>query len=192
MSYLIQNFSYRHRSNRGNLRIRSSFLARNFPLIYLLMSNSSAGYNLMAHTFLPNRLMLKIGNVAFNPFTKVLFWKTKNLKYTPIGINFPNSAHYMAISGLDKLLTKTENNLSFPLQRGRHFDYPYFTSSIVALTPISGKTYSYTLYKFLRMNLNLWFYWPRFYKISINHTVVESYWLQLKFLNKYFFKIYNI
>lgn len=158
MSYLIHNFAYRHKSNRCNLRIRSAFLARNFPLIYLLFSNSSAGYNLLAHTSVSNRLMLRIGNTAFNSFTKVLFWKIKNLKYTPMGINFPNSAHYVAVTGLEKLITKTEGVLMFPLQKDHYFDYPYFTSITIAITPISNKKYSYTLYKFLRMNLNLWFY----------------------------------
>lgn len=75
-----------------------------------------------------------------------------------MGINFPNSAHFMAINGLEKLIVRAETPLTFPIQKDNHFDYPYFTSTTIAITPISNKKYSYTLYKFLRMNLNLWFY----------------------------------
>lgn len=192
MSYLTQNFDYQYRSNRSNLRIRSSFIARNFTLIYLLLSNSSVGYNLLAQTSAYNKLILKIGNTAFNSFTKVLFWKVKSLKYTPIGVNFPLSAHFTGINGLDKLFTKSDNPVLFPNLSGRRFDYPYFSSNIISLTPISGKSYSYMLYKFLRMNLNVWFTWPKFYKITTNYTAINSYWLTLKFLNKYFFKLYNL
>jgi len=192
MSYLIQNFDYIYKSNRINLRIRSSFIARNFTLIYLLFSNSSAGYNLIAHNFIDNRLLLKIGNTVFNSFTKILFWKIKNLKYTPIGTNFSVSAHFVGVIGLEQLLSKNTPNLTFPIYSGRRFNYPYFSSNTIALTPVSGKTYFYALYKFLRMNLNLWFNWPRFYRITINHTNIGSYWLSLNFLNKYFFKLYNL
>lgn len=192
MNYLIQNFQYQQKTIRGNLRVRSSFIARNFALIYLLLSSSSVGYNLLAKTSLGDRTILKVGDAAFNALSKVLFWKIKNLKFTPIGTNFPVSAHYTGVVGLDNLISKTPYSPNFPLDTGRFFNYPYFMGNPIAITPISGKTYSYALYKLLRMSLNMWFCWPRHYRISINHTTINSYWLILRFLNKYFFKLYNI
>lgn len=193
MSYLIQNFTYTNHFIRSNLRVRTSILARNFLLIFVLFSNSSKLFNMNAQTYVHARQVLKIWNISFKALAKVLFPKLKFLRYTPIGINFPRSAHYRTLKSLNDLLHHEVKSPTLMLPLSTHaVTYPYYTGSPIAITPIAKKPFSYAMYKFLRMSLNLWFSWPKQYKLSLHYTSLNNQWLFLRFLNKYYFKVYNV
>ena len=73
-----------------------------------------------------------------------------------MGVNFPNSAYYKTIVGIERLVTgyKCTTELhSIPKHR---IKYPYFTPHKVAITPVTNRAVFKALYKFLHMSLTLW------------------------------------
>lgn len=192
LSYLIQNFYYPTSSLRINLRVKSALLARNFLVIYTLFSNSSKLFNTLATSHVSSRYLLKIANIGFRAFVRVLFPKVTLLRYTPIGINFPLSARYRALLNIDYLMQdhgKPQQSLQLT---NRFLTNPYFNGIPIAITPIAKKPFAYTFYKMLRMSLNVWFSWPKQFKLLAHYTSINSQWNFLRFLNKYYFKIYNV
>ena len=192
MSYLIQNFYHQNSSLRMTIRIRSAILARNFHVIYLLLSNSSKLFNTLSQSYSSSRHILKIANLSFRAVAKVLFTKIKFIRYTPVGVNFPLTARYRALMGLDHLLSNNGTPLQLLKLSDRLITNPYFTGTPIVITPVSKKPFVYTFYKFMRMSLNMWFYWPKKYNITTHYTNVVSGVILLRFLNSYYFKVYNI
>lgn len=175
MSYLIQNSVYPAHSIKISLRVRGAFLARNAGAIYALLGVATKAFNLPYPITQHNLYLLVNASYFFSKFAKVLFKPTKFLRYTPIGINFPISAHYRALANLDSLLVS--DGKFMPVvnpTRGSYFSYPYYSRSQIAITPVTKKPFSLALHKFLRMNLNVWFYWPRAFKVSSNFTDINS------------------
>ena len=192
MSYVIQNFYYPTNSLRSTTSSRAAIIVRNFGLIHALFSNSTKVFNMLATTGKSPRFSHLVTDLYFNAFAKAVFRKPSFMKYTPIGTNFPLSAQYNALYGINNLLsTKKSIKIFLPLPNN-YFKMPYFEGYRVAITPISKKPLSYAVYKFLRLTLSMWIYWPKKYKITANFTLIHSSWHLLKFLNKYFFKVYNI
>ena len=102
------------------------------------------------------------------------------------------SAHYLALFNLNSFLGENNDLLTSFNPTQWAFTYPYLEGSQLAITPVAKNPMTYALYKFLRLNLNLWFYWPKKFLITTHYTPLASAWLLLKFLNKPFFKIYTI
>lgn len=192
MSYLIQNFYYPTHTVRATHRSRSVIIARNFGLIYSLFSKSTKAFNILATTYKPTKYIYAFSLTQFNAIAKVVFSKISNLKYTPAGTNFPLSAQYRAISNINNLLTRTKPISICLGLSDNYFKMPYYEGYRIAITPISKKPMTYAVYKFLRLNLSMWSYWPRKYKVTANLTNLHSCWYLLTFLNKDFFKVYNI
>jgi hypothetical protein len=155
LSYLIQNFYYPTPSLRINLRGKSALLARNFLIIYTLFSNSSKLFNILAVSHDSSKYLLKIANISFKAFVKVLFPKVKLLLYTPIGINFPLSARYRALLNINYLTQDCGKPQQFLKLTDRFLTNPYFNGIPVAITPIAKKPFAYTFYKMLRMSLSV-------------------------------------
>lgn len=192
VSYLIQNFYYQNSSLRMTIRVRSAILARNFHVIYILLSNSSKLFNILSQSYPLYRYILKIANLSFREIAKVLFTKVKLMRYTPIGVNFPLSARYQALKGLDLLLNGNDTPTQLLKLSDRSITNPYFMGTPIVITPVSKKPFAYTFYKFMRMTLNMWFYWPKKYSITTHYTDVVSGVTLLRFLNSYYFKVYNV
>jgi hypothetical protein len=175
-----------------SLRVRSTFIARNTPVISLFIANSSYAVSLQRlNNFYYTSILTEL-HKFFNQFIKILYPRTGFLKYVPVGVNFPVSAHYQGLKSLYNVTTgeTTLTNLSnIPNQL---FKYPYYSRQKVAITPVSKKPFKLTLYKLLRMTFNMWFTWPRSYRILANFTDINSSWFMARFLSKYFFKVYSI
>jgi hypothetical protein len=194
MSYLIQNFSYTHYSLRTNWRVRTAFLARNFATIYALLANLSIPFNLCATTYLLSPHHLKKFAHYFSGLVNTAFLDVKNIKHSPIGVNFPRSAHYQALVRFDRLTTlasSVKTPLPLPLS-SRCVTYPYFYGVPIAITPIAKSFLVDLLYRFLRISLSVWFHWPQTYKVSVHYTPISAQLRLLRFLNKYYYKIYHI
>lgn len=155
MSYVIQNFQHGSHSTRMNLRSRSAFLVRNVLTIYTLLSSSSKAFNLPMSSVAFIRQVNHIGNKIFCKIAKVLFPKPKFLRYTPIGINYPLSAHREAIKGIDLLLEKKTLLKVHSFPSNSFLRCPYPIGSPIAITPVAGKAFSLALYKLLRMSLQV-------------------------------------
>lgn len=177
---------------RLTLRSRAAFLVRNSALIYTFLLSPIQSLNLSSSNYKYLRQLRYLGDKLFIQLSKTLFPKPKFIKYTPLGLNFPTSAHRQSMLYIDSALRGKYSTFWFAPVSQYTIKYPYFLGNSVAITPISKRPFSLTLYKFLRMNLDLWFSWPRVYMISTNYTNIKNSWLLLKFLNNYFFKVYNL
>ena len=194
MSYLIHNFYKPTVTNRSTLRIRTSFIARNYPILFTLLSSHSKAFNLTALTYGKTRDILRVGRENFCALSRVLFSKSYTLKYTPLGINFPQAAYHWTLNNMVQLASPSQMTKpkQFPTLTSTCFTYPYFQYNKIVITPVTKKPFLLTLNKLLRMSLLVWFQWPNVYKIESNFTnITGSYWF-LRFLNKYYFKVYNI
>jgi len=158
LSYVIQNFYYPTHSLRSTVRSRTVVIARNFHLIYSLFAKSSKAYNILANTNSITRLAYSVGDSRLNAIARAVFSKVKFLKYSPIGVNFPMSAHYRTLFNINALLEKKRDPMPCLSLSSNAFDYPYYEGSQIVITPIAKKPMSYALYKFLRCSLSLWFY----------------------------------
>lgn len=174
MNYVIQNFYYPANTIRINTRSKSVLLARNFGLIYVLFSNSTKAYTLALTSAPFTKYAFLISGSSFDAFAKTLFKRTKLIKYTPVGVNFPISAHYLALYNLNSFLGDDNTLLTSFNATRRAFTYPYFEGSQLVITPVAKSPLSYALYKLLRMNLNLWFYWPKKFAITTHYTPLAS------------------
>ncbi len=192
MSYIIQNFYYPNNSLRTTIRVRSAFIARNFQIIYALLSNSSKLFNILSQSYSSTRHVLKIANSSFKAIAKVLLPGLKYMRYTPIGLNFPMTAQYRALIGLEDLINGFKTPEKLLELTDRHLVNPYFIVTSIVITPVSKKMFAYAFYKFMRMILSLWFYWPKKYHITTHYTHVNSGLTLVRFLNNYYFKVYNI
>jgi hypothetical protein len=155
LSYIIQNFYYPTHSVRVNLRVRSALLARNFLVIYTLFSSSSRLFSTLAITHPSYQYTLSILNMSFRAFVKVLFPKVTLLRYSPIGINFPLSARYIALLNLDYLLHGHGKPRQVLRLTGRFLTNPYFNGIPIAITPVAKKPFAYTFYKMFRTSLSV-------------------------------------
>lgn len=155
MNYVIQNFYYPTSIIRINTRSKTVLLTRNFGLVYVLFSNSAKAYtlNLAANPFIKFAFLISGSN--FDAFANTLFKKTKLVKYTPIGVNFPLSAYYVALFNLNSFLGENDYLLPSFIPTKKAFTYPYLEGSQLAITPVAKNPMTYALYKFLRLNLNL-------------------------------------
>ena len=194
MSYLIHNFTKSTNTNRSTLRVRTAFIARNYQLLFLLLNSHTKTFNLTALTYKSTRDVWKVVNENFRAISRVLFSKSYTLKYTPLGVNFPQSTYYWSVNSLLNLfkLKPRKQALSFPTLSSVYYTYPYFKANPIVITPVTKKPFLLTLNKFLRMSLDLWFHWPNVYRIESNFSNVRGGYLLLRFLNKYYFKVYNV
>ena len=192
MSYLIQNFSYPHYTTRSSLRTRSLLLVRNISKLYLFLT-SPVSIPLLSNFYrlhIPSWTAFYASN--FTGLAKLTLFKVRHLRYLPVGVNFARSAHYKTTFTLNKnFSTPSTPSTNLPFT-GRAVTYPYSLGSYVLITPITNKPYSYTLYLFLKLSIRLWFSLPSFAKTSVHYSVLQNEMLYLPFLNKYFFKIYNV
>jgi hypothetical protein len=192
LSYLIQNFSYTNFSLRISIRLLSSMLVRNVNVIILLLQTFTRAL-LPIHLTSINLIgLMPLLNTSFRYFTQVLLPKTKYLKYVPIGINLPLSTFYLTLRSLDLHLEGRYTPKTYLTSTTSTITNPYFSMIPICITPIAKKPYSYTLYKLLRMNLSIWFYWPPQYITKIHYTNITNQWYLLRFLNKYYMKVYNL
>ena len=192
MSYLIQNFSYLSPSLRMTLRTKSSILVRNYSLINLLAFSTAMGFNVNFNSWAALLIYVKLTKDSFYQFSKVALPKSKLFKYSPIGINYPRVAYYTALTNIDLMLDKEVRNYKFLPLTSNYFLNPYFTKFLVAITPVSDQSANYQFHKFLRLVLYVWFCWPKKFKISTNFTWISDFWFQLRFLNRYYFKVYTV
>jgi hypothetical protein len=192
MSYIIQNFIRPHYSTRMTHRVQTSTLVRNYALIYLLSFSTAQSFNINANSWRNWQWCLKLHADAFRAFPKAALPKTKLLKYTPIGVNYPKTAYYRTLVNIDQMLDGEHEGSQTLLLTPYYYQNPYFVKTTLAITFISNRTFTYQLYKFLRLVMDLWFYWPRKFKISTNFTWLTIPWYQFRFLNRYYFKIYAV
>lgn len=174
MSYLIQNFSYPYYTPRTNVRLRALFLIRNVATLYVFFGNPTRAFNLHAFSTQSVFPLPILRAAAFGAIARVTLSKVKKLKYTPIGCNFAITAHFNTLAALDNMLSKLPQEIKLCNGVRSAVEYPYSTGVPIVHTPVANRPFSYALYKFLYMSLNLWFAWPGHYRISTHYSNVRS------------------
>lgn len=192
LSYLIQNFTYPYYTPRVNVRIRSLFLIRNVATLYVLFAAPSKAFSSHAFTRQNVLPLSYLNDAMFGAVSKVVLSKVKKLKHVPIGFNFARTAYFNTLATLDSMLSNTFSTVRLCTGVRSAITYPYSTSLPIVHTPVSKRPFSYTIYKFLHMSLNVWFRWPLHYQLSTHYSNVHKHWMLLKFLNNYYFKVYNL
>lgn len=192
MSYLIQNFYRYHYSVRMTWRLHTAFLARNFASIYVLLSSSSKAFNLLRTGVSLTRPLSKLGEQSFRRLVVAALPRAKEIKHSPIGINFARSAHYVSLVEMDRMSNPSYKIRTF-LPLSTHFiTYPYFFGLPIIFTPVAKSQFLEVLYRFLRTSFAVWVRWPGKFKITSHYTNVYTELRLITFLNSYFIKVFNI
>lgn len=192
MSYLIHNFSYNHYTVRSSWKTRTVIAARNSSLVYLSLSTLSTPFNISANTWQISQFYLKTSSHYFSRLFYVLFPEVKEIKHTPIGLNFPRSAHYAGLSQLNLTLTPFSLNTPLLPSTSQRLLYPYIFGAPLILNYSAKNILFDLIYRFFSMSINLWFYWPSSYKTWVHHMYVSPRIRPIWFLNRYYFRVYNV
>ena len=192
MSYLIQNFSIYRPYIRLNNSSFTAFLSKNIWLIYSYMRIS---YPTLLLCSLPltysTDMFIKFSHFFDNFVTSILL-KPQFLRYAPLGTNFPSTSYHRALADLDLLFSNEVPALRFEVNTVYNFKYPYFSRPRIAITSVTQNEYLAIIYKFFYMTVNVWFLWPKSYSFYSNFTDISHNWVLIKFVTKYFFKVYSI
>ena len=192
MSYLIQNtYSYTP-TTKISIRTRSAFISRTYPSIMACLYMNTEAFMIPSTLSPYQRLVLLNSTHFFTKFYNTLFPNPKFLRFVPFGLNFPMSSYYSALVNMSNQLTNKSHYPSLRNPTSRSFNYPYFSRPQITITNVSKSPFSLALQKLLRLSLDLWFVWPRGYKLNMNYTDISHSWYLLRFLNKYFFKVYSV
>jgi hypothetical protein len=192
MSYLIQNTYSFLPTTKISVRTRSAFISRAFPAVLTCLYMNTEAFTIPTSLTPYQRLVLLNSTHFFTKFYNVLFPNPKLLRFVPFGINFPVSAHYNALSNINSQLSSKSSLTPLLNPTHRSFSYPYFSRPQIVITNVSKSPFSLALQKLLRLSLGVWFVWPRGYKLNMNYTDIGNTWYLLRFLNKYFFKVYSV
>ena len=195
MSYLIQNFKYTSSSLRYNLKLRALLLLRNTNILFSLVKLPWQFTKLLYLDRTLSSYRKVVGFYLFMKFTKILLPSIKLFKYTPIGINYPKSAHFTALTLLlsaVSVASKSVTKLQHHTTSTSNLNVNYILSSQIYITTLAYKPVKTALFKLMFMSLSCWFNWPRRYTLPAQSFSLSAQWHLLKFLNVYFFKIYNL
>lgn len=192
MSYLIQNFGYQHYILRVNWKVRALNLIRNYSTIYALLNSHALVLPQNVQTWQFSKLFLTTHNFYFTRFYYALFPKVKEVKHSPIGVNFAKSAQFAALVKLDTLAQLPSSPvLPFRTPLSARL-YPYAFGTPLVITPTAKSFYFNLLHRFFHMSLSIWFYVPSSYKFFVHYTYLAPRFRFLTFTNKYYFKVYHV
>lgn len=195
LSYLIQNFPLNEASLRINLRLKSVWMARNAATVISVLGPSIRNINLLNLNYTLATYKQLISPYLFSKLSKIIFPKTKSLKYAPIGLNFAKSVHHYGLRTATTALTSTNANPNSAIL-GRalvnYFTSQYYYGSYVHLAMLSNKPMKLLIYKFLFSSLSCWFSWSKRLTVPLQCFAVLKNWRLVKFINLYYFKIYSI
>ena len=187
MSYLIQNIIRVNYTLRLNLRIRATFLFRNYFTIYCLIYPHTSTLNTYSTNVENLFFWLKIGRYLFARFAKILCLSFKYLKQVTFGLSFPKSAHYLLLYYIDNLFFKTI--FYYSLWTGKH--YLYNTTTQIVTAPQIRKSMKCFIYQIFNYWLNIWTQWSKLYTSSYSFICTPCWWQLLSFTNSFYFKVYN-
>ena len=192
MSYLIQNFTYTSYTIRTNWKTRALTLLRNYATLFTLLNTQNFFFLQNAQTWHFSIFFIKTHNSYFTRLYHVALPQVKEIKHSPIGVNFPRSAHFASLTRIDALFTFYDTPyFSLPMRTSARL-YPYAYGTPLAITPTSKSFYFNLLHRFFRMSLLIWFHLPSTFKFWVHYTYIVPRFRFLTFPNKYYFKVYHV
>lgn len=192
MSYLIHNFAFNHYTLRLSWKARTVVAVRNASLVYFFLTTLTTPFNITASTWHFSQFYLKTYYHYFSRLFYVFFAKVKEIRFIPIGLNFPRSAHYTSLTQLESTLTPLlPVKTLLPLTKHRLL-YPYPFGMALVLHWSSKNIFFDLVYRFFRMSLSLWYYWPTRYKTWVHYTYISPRLRTMWFLNRYYYRIYHV
>lgn len=187
MGYLIQNLVHTNYTLRLNLRIRSTWLLRNYFVIYLLILSSTHINNFMSTSLKDVSFWLRLNKYLFARFAKIVCMSANYLKQVTFGINFPNTAHYIAC-------TRILHHISYAQISDRTWlntHVLYNTPIAIVTTPRVRTLLRCTLYYVFKYWLNTWVPMPNSYTLPHSFVCMSVWWQLITFTNAFYFKVYN-
>ena len=192
MSYVIQNFNTHAPALKTSTKVKASLLARNAVVIRSLIFTTSPSLTYLASTLGIYRPLHISATSYFTKLIPTLFASLRNVRYVPIGSNLPRTAYYATLKALTSNSTGRVYREPLSANPLRTLLNPYFTGVPVHTAPVTKKAFLGALHKLLQMSLSVWSGWSGQYRKTSSHFYIGSSYQPLRFLNSYYFKIYNL
>ena len=193
MSYLTQNFYSNGVVTKVTNKTRSLWAVRNAYAVYML-GTSSLFYQLsLAQCPLLQFYCESIIGTKFNHFYQTVYRGIFRLRTQLLKTHFPVSAYYSSISGVESLILYRKAPTYHPFfGEVDVFDSAYAKHAPAVKILHANRPYRLALWKFMNMLTLLWFQWPRRYFLTEQYVLATRNWRMLRFLNLYYFKVYNV
>lgn len=158
----------------------------------MLLSSSSRAFNLLSTGVSLTRPLAKISDLSFRRLIVAALPRAKEIRHSPIGINFARSAHYVSLVEMDRMPNPSYRIRTFLPLSTSLLTYPYFFGLPIIFTPVAKSQFLEVLYRFFRTSFTVWARWPGKYRITSHYTNVYPELRFVTFLNSYFIKVFNI
>lgn len=192
MSYLIQNFRNDPKNSKLTVRTKSFLVLRNIHVIWTFLFSPLPSVNIGANSY-PNIYFIALyGDTFFNKFLKYALPPTRRIKYIFIGLNLPKSSTYTLYKVLDKFLNTEKIDYKLKTFSNNYFINPYLRNISLIVIPQTHRMFIYTLAQLLRLLLHTSIHWPKKLKPRLHYSKLVYNITLLRFLNKYYFKVYNV
>lgn len=187
MGYLAQNLIYTNRTLRLNLRIRSTWLLRNYFIIHTLILSSTYTKDYMSTTLKYVTFWLKLSKYLFARFSKITCMSSRYLKQVTFGINFPKTAYHKGCLRIFHLISR----ISIHQQPWLNTHTLYNTPIPIVTTPRVRSLIKCTLYYIFKHWLNTWAPISNSHFLPHSFTCTPLLWQLITFTNVFYFKVYN-
>lgn len=187
MGYLAQNLICTNQTLRLNLRIRSTWLLRNYFIIHTLVLSSTYTKDYTSIVLKYAAFWLKLRKYLFARFSKIVCASSRYLKQVTFGINFPKTAYYKGCLRIFNLISR----VSVPQQPWLNTHTLYNTPISIVTTPRVRNLIKCTLYYMFKHWLNVWASISNSYFLPHSFTCTSLLWQLITFTNVFYFKVYN-
>ena len=190
MCYVIENFFLTFFKLAWNSKINSLFYYRtgntsiSLLKVYLNYPNFFKG-NVNSAYLLNFTRFFFLGKL-FSMATQAPFYPNQ-----PLSLNFTKSVQYWALTRNLKGLVTLKENERYLYWPSLSFTPDYYQTVQISNIFLPGCTFKKSLFGFLQLVLTNWQSWNRQNKLLIPYLILIPKHLPLRFLNFYFFKIYN-
>lgn len=187
MGYLIQNKACDNYTFRLNTRIRATWVARNYILIYFIITSFAHICNFTLTATNDIFIWLKISKYVFARFPHLVCLSSKYLQQVTFGLNFPKSAHYNGCLRIHSLL---KQNTVLTLSRSNVHNL-YSTPISIVTMPRMRKLLKCFLYQIFKYWLNVWVLLPTSLLLPHSFVCAPAWWQFITYTNVFYFKVYN-
>ena len=190
MCYVIENFQPMFTHLRYYPYLRVLFFFRNLYKHFILVS---LFFNNLVFTYWPQTSLNFFNNFFIKNFTLVIAPHLQ-IKSNPIKLNFPNSLQFWALTRSLFLYTQYEQLTVNPVVTNTiniNFEYQYYLTKKVLHVQTKKTPFKIIMLTILKWIINPWTYFNTNLKLVPIPLSFTPQMLFLKYINTYFFKVYN-
>lgn len=190
-SYLIHNFKKRSCVYRWTPKRNLNWLLSNLPVLYIMSVQLLFGEWRTLLNLTTNHNMQVLFKYVFS---QSMLHKTNSslvFKNHPVGNRSFNSLKYGALRLALGFFDNVPSPMLLPARSIEFHHNRYHNSTPFLLTRATKKILRASLFKFLTLTTLTWVQWSRLHRFTQQHTYLPYDFYFLKFLNVYFFKVFN-